>query len=55
MTYRQKARINEDQEAREYDEELERRDREGERRGCPIGPGPECATCPRRIKERCQE
>jgi len=52
-TYRQKADINEDQEARVLDEELMERDRE--QRSCPFGPGDACDRCPRKIKERCNE
>ena len=52
-TYSALARINEAQEAREYDEELERRDREGERRGCVLGPSEFCRTC--RLRFECEE
>ena len=54
-TYPVLARTHEDRLTRQHDEAETDKDRDGERRGCPIGPGLECATCPRRIKERCEE
>ena len=54
-TYPVLARTHEDRLTRQHDEAETDKDRDGERRPCVLGPGPECAFCPRRIRERCEE